>query len=153
MNQFNIRVYGVYVENGQLLVTDEIRMGFSMTKLPGGGLHMGEGLAEGLQREWMEELEAEITVGDIFFVNPFLQPSAFRHTDQVIALYFWVKPLTPLRGEFREVAMDFPNQSDDQQIFRWISMDELDAAQFTFPIDKALVPKLQGWWESQKKTA
>jgi len=143
MSQFNIRVYGIFIQEGKLLVTDELRFGIKMTKLPGGGLQFGEGLANCLKREWMEELNVPIEVGDIFYVNPYLQVSAFNRDDEVMALYFWVKPLAPLTVPFSTKAMDFPSHEGDQQIFRWISLKDLKEKDFTFPIDRSLVPKLK----------
>ena len=52
--RYNVRVYGLMIESGRILLTDEVRGGYRMTKFPGGGHEFGEGLAEGLQREWME---------------------------------------------------------------------------------------------------
>ena len=143
MGRFNIRVYGIYVNHGKLLVTDEIRFGIKMTKLPGGGLLFGEGLANCLKREWQEELAVDIEVGDIFYVNPFLQKSAFDKADEVMALYFWVKPIGPLQVPFTQNPMDFPDVSNDQQVFRWIPIKELKTKDFTFPVDQSLVPKLK----------
>ncbi|TAE49846.1 MAG: NUDIX domain-containing protein [Bacteroidetes bacterium] len=142
-NQFNIRVYGILIEDGCLLVTDEIRFGIRMTKLPGGGLQFGEGLEKCLQREWIEELNTEIRVGDIFYVNPFLQLSAFRNTDEVIAMYFWVKPVSPLNIPIAVAPMAFESDEDEQQIFRWIPLRDLREADFTFPIDQSLVSRLK----------
>ena len=143
MSQFNIRVYGIYVREGNLLVSDEIRFGIRMTKLPGGGLKFGEGVAACLKREWEEELEAEVRVGEIFYVNPFLQKSAFEPTDEVICMYFWVEPLTPLKGRFSQKPMDFLSNEDEQQVFRWIPLRDLREKDFTFPIDQSLVPRLR----------
>lgn len=142
-HQFNIRVYGLYVERGKLLLTDEIRLGIKMTKLPGGGLQMGEGLEAGLKREWQEELGVEIEVGEIFYVNPFLQISAFRATEEVMCLYFWVRPVSSLSVPFTTQALDFPTDDNDQQVFRWVSLDAIKPDDFTFPIDQSLVPKLK----------
>lgn len=150
MSQFNIRVYGIYVKDGKLLVTDEIRFGIKMTKLPGGGLQFGEGLENCLKREWKEELSVDIEVGDIFYVNPFLQKSAFDKSDEVMALYFWVKPLMPLTVKFTQKPMDFPDASNDQQVFRWISIKDLKPKDFTFPVDQSLVPKLKKALTSNK---
>ena len=44
--KFNLRVYGILIDSDRLLITDEKRGGFPMTKLPGGGLEFGEGLKE-----------------------------------------------------------------------------------------------------------
>ena len=145
MNQFNIRVYGIYIQDDALLVTDEIRFGIEMTKLPGGGLKFGEGLGDGLKREWKEELNVDIEVGDIVYANPFLQVSAFNETDQVICMYFSVRPLQEIKVSFKEKPMDFPIHENDQQIFRWIPVSLLTSGHFTFPIDQALIPVLKKW--------
>ena len=42
---FNVRVYGVLVEDGKLLVSDEYIKEHEITKLPGGGLEFGEAQA------------------------------------------------------------------------------------------------------------
>lgn len=150
MSNFNIRVYGIYIENNRLLVTDEFRMGVRMTKLPGGGLQFGEGLAACLRREWREELDIAIEVGDIFFVNPFLQISAFNKEDEVICHYFWVKPLESMKVSFTTKPMDFESLKEDQQVFRWIPISELNENTFTFPIDKAIIPKLKAHFVGQR---
>jgi 8-oxo-dGTP diphosphatase len=142
MNRFNVRVYGILIKDGCLLVTDEIRYDIKMTKLPGGGLEYGEGIEEGLKREWMEELEAEVEVGSVVYVNPFLQVSIFRDTDQVICMYFLIKNMSELKGKFTEKVWDFEDKPGDQQLFRWIPVEELSEDTFTFPIDKAMVKEL-----------
>lgn len=150
MKRFNIRVYGIHIEDSKLLITDEIRFGISMTKLPGGGLQFDEGLEAALKREFQEELQCEIEVGDIFYVNPFLQISNFRETDEVMCMYFWVKVKSPMYGRFTSIPMDFPTQKNDQQVFRWIDMDKLSEDHFTFPIDKAMSGKLKKWWNTRQ---
>ena len=52
MNRFNIRVYGLLInEQKQVLVSDELIRGSYITKFPGGGLEFGEGTRNCLQRE------------------------------------------------------------------------------------------------------
>ncbi|MEM6768536.1 MAG: NUDIX domain-containing protein [Bacteroidota bacterium] len=143
MNRFNLRVYGLCVVAGKLLLTDEIRFGMKMTKLPGGGLQFGEGLEQALKREWREELSVEIEVGEIFYVNPFIQTSFFNPKDEVISLYFHVNLLGEPQGTFTGKPMDFATEEDDQQVFRWVSLAEIDEESFTFPIDKAMFRKLR----------
>ena len=143
MHSYNIRVYGVLIQQASLLVTDEIRFGLRMTKLPGGGLEHGEGLADCLRREWQEELEADIKVGEILYVNPFLQISAFNSQEEILAMYFEVKSHTELKGTFTQRPMDFPSDQNNQQLFRWIPLNELQPEHFTFPIDQSLVPILK----------
>ncbi len=143
MKRFNVRVYGICIQEGKILVTDELRSGMKMTKFPGGGLEFGEGLANGLKREWQEELAAEIEVGDIFYVNPFLQISAFCKQDEVMGVYFWVKAKSPLKGIFTDKPMSFVSEENDQQLFRWLDIKALKESDFTFPIDQAVVLKLK----------
>lgn len=147
MNRFNIRVYGIYIEDERLLVTDEIRFGTKMTKLPGGGLEFGEGIEDCLKREWKEELETEIEVNDIMYANPFFVPSFLKKTDQVICLYFNVSVKSPLVGRFSEKAWDFEAIEGDQQIFRWIPVKDLSPESFTFPIDQAMAVQLRKRYE------
>ncbi|GAB4415805.1 MAG: hypothetical protein OHK0039_24690 [Bacteroidia bacterium] len=143
MKRFNVRVYGILVEAGQLLLTDEICKGMPMTKLPGGGLQFGEGLAAGLQREWLEELNVEIEVGEVFYVNPFLQISAFNPDDELIAVYFRIARRGPLDVPFRTTPIDFDEAIEDAQVFRWVPLEKLQAEDFTFPTDRAMVPVLR----------
>ena len=63
MYKFNVRVYGLlFNEQNQILISDEEEYGFQFSKFPGGGLEYGEGLIDGLIREFMEECNAEIEV-------------------------------------------------------------------------------------------
>lgn len=132
-----------YVFDDRILISDEVRFGMKMTKLPGGGLEFNEGIEAGLRREFREELSTEIEVGEIFYTNPFLQISAFNPSDEIIAMYFWVTITSPLKATFREQKQDFFNIPGDQQIFRWVKISSLKAEDFTFPIDQSLVPKLK----------
>jgi hypothetical protein len=38
VTRFNIRVYGIWIEDGQLLINEELIRGRRVIKLPGGGL-------------------------------------------------------------------------------------------------------------------
>ena len=74
MKQFNIRVYGLLInDEQQILLSDEYRNGFAFTKFPGGGLVFGEGFSEALKREFLEEIGITIEVGELFYFNDFYQ--------------------------------------------------------------------------------
>ena len=60
INSFNIRVYGLILESGSILLSKELIMGEEVFKFPGGGLEYGEGLIEGLNREFEEEMGQRI---------------------------------------------------------------------------------------------
>ena len=56
-SRFNVRVYGIWIHEGRILVNEELIRGKHVIKFPGGGLDLGEGTVDGLKREWKEELE------------------------------------------------------------------------------------------------
>lgn len=150
INHFNIRIYGVCIENNCLLITDEIRGGMKMTKLPGGGLEFGEGIHDALVREFEEEMGILVEVGDIFYVNPFLEISGFTPSNQVIAMFYWVKLLErPEDAIFSDKPFDF-EELEGMQKFRWFPLEKLTAEIMTFRTDKGLVAKLQAFLASQK---
>jgi 8-oxo-dGTP diphosphatase len=133
---FNVRVYGLLVnENNEVLISDEQEYGMRFTKFPGGGLELGEGLADGLKREFMEECNAEIDIISHFYTTDFFVRSAFNDS-QVISVYYLVKNLAPLNLIFKTAVFDFDGEGDVLQAFRWVKLDGLAAENFPFPTDK-----------------
>jgi len=137
--KFNIRVYGLLVQNDKILITDEIRFGRKMTKFPGGGLEFGEGTKEGLLREFQEELNVKIKVGDLFYINDFFQISSFNSNEQLLSIYYFVELIY---GEINSTEIPFNFETNEPQCFRWVSLKEIMENDFTFPIDKEVVNKL-----------
>jgi len=136
MYQFNVRVYGLLVnDRDEILISDEQEYGMRFTKFPGGGLEYGEGLIEGLKREFMEECSAEIEVTGHFYTTDFFNKSAFNDS-QIISVYYMVKNLFPLNLSFKIKAFDFDGDGDVLQAFRWLKLSEMSVDDFTFPIDK-----------------
>ena len=134
MNKYNIRVYGIIInEKDEVLVSDERRFNRSFTKFPGGGLEWGEGLKDGLKREIQEELGLESTIGDLVYVNDFFQASAFRDTDQLISFYY---KIDDMQLERIPVSNHEVPLSAEGEKFRWVPLNELKETMFTFPIDK-----------------
>ncbi len=141
--RYNIRVYGICCDQqGRVLLTDERRGGYLMTKFPGGGHDLGEGLEDALKREFIEETQTDINVLGLFYINEFLQISAFNPKDQLLSIYYLVELSTPLQVPVVEEVHSFEENSGDAQTFRWISMEELDSEMFTFPIDKVVSQKI-----------
>tara|TARA_Y100000589_G_scaffold144218_1_gene137737 strand:- start:3325 stop:3771 length:447 start_codon:yes stop_codon:yes gene_type:complete len=139
---FNVRVYGLLFKEDKILLTDEIRFGQKFTKFPGGGLEFGEGTIDCLKREFLEELNQPIMDIKHFYTTDFYQPSAFNPNDQIISIYYTCK----LKGKqkFKTVSkqFDFDEDKEMAQIFRWISLSELNPDAITFPIDKKVVTLL-----------
>jgi mutator protein MutT len=141
MKSFNVRVYGLLKnDREEVLITDEFRFNHAFTKFPGGGLEFGEGLADGLKREFLEELSLEIEVGELFFVNDFYQESAFNPNHQLLIFYFWVNC-----KNWQEISVNREKQilNQDGEMPRWIALKNISAEEMTFPVDKMVAEKLK----------
>ncbi len=148
MALFNVRVYGILLdEEKRLLVSDEFIRGNYITKLPGGGLEIGEGTRDGLAREFMEEANIVVNVGDHFYTTDFFQISAFNNTDQIISIYYLVHTADTSLIHAKEKAFDFlPEEVADKngtaEHLRWIPFHEINEEAMTLPIDKVAVKML-----------
>lgn len=144
MSHFNVRVYGLLIHEGKLLVSDEYIKGAFYTKLPGGGLEFGEGTRDCLAREFKEETGLEVEIGAHFYTTDFYQMSAFDPDDQILSVYYWVHCNNFDCLKTHATAFDFegaveacPDQ--DAESFRWVDWAEIDAAVMSLPIDKKVM--------------
>ncbi len=148
MALFNVRVYGILIDNqNRLLVSDEFIRGNYITKLPGGGLEIGEGTRDGLAREFMEEANLEVIVGEHFYTTDFFQISAFNNKDQIISIYYLVHSDKTDTINTKTKAFDFlPEQVADitgtAEHLRWIPLSALNEECMTLPIDKVAIKML-----------
>lgn len=141
MSYFNIRVYGLLInEQQEVLLSDEFEGDRYFTKFPGGGLEFGEGLIDGLKREFMEECNAKIKVVSHFYTTDFYEKSSFNDS-QVISIYYLVKPIEELQLKFKCKVFDFDEGTS--QCFRWKKIEELTANDVTFRTDKTVVDLLK----------
>ena len=141
---FNIRVYGLVLnEKNELLVTDEYCQSRYMTKFPGGGLEFGEGLIEGLQREFMEESGQTVEIISHFYTTDFFMKSMFRGGGQLISVYYLCRFVEPLAFPIVESAFENLPEIDDSQVFRWLPLANIQEEDLTWPIDKKVVKMLQ----------
>lgn len=123
--RFNIRVYGIWINDGRLLVNEELIRGNKIIKLPGGGMDWGEGTRDCLKREWQEELGIDIEVGEHFYTTDYFQPSAFDNS-QVMSIYYLVSA---------NPDSEIKNLLENERTY-WIPLSEVSADSFTLPIDK-----------------
>jgi len=136
MYNFNVRVYGLLInDNDEILISDEQEYGMRFTKFPGGGLEYGEGLIDGLKREFVEECNAEVEVISHFYTTDFFIQSAFNDS-QIISVYYIVKNKSELNLNIKTKVFDFDGEGDVLQAFRWVKLSELDPEEITFPIDR-----------------
>jgi len=136
MYNFNVRVYGMLInDNDEILISDEQEYGMRFTKFPGGGLEYGEGLTDGLKREFVEECNAEVEIISHFYTTDFFIKSAFNDS-QIISIYYIVKNISELNLNIKTKVFDFDGEGDVLQAFRWVKLSELDPEDITFPIDR-----------------
>ena len=134
INSFNIRVYGLILESGSILLSKELIMGEEVIKFPGGGLEHGEGLIEGLNREFKEEMGQRIYNVKHYYTTDFFQRSSFKLTDQLISIYY--------TGKLKHKVVNKINKpKKEQQVFIWEKLERLNEVKFKFPIDQLIIKK------------
>lgn len=141
-SRFNIRVYGLLIHAGSVLVSDELIKGQAVTKFPGGGLEPGEGTLECLRREIMEEMGLEVMNLRHFYTTDFFQQSAYRSEDQIISIYYTFEVERPEMLEAGSPAQG--KGSDPGQRFRWIPLKQARVADVDLPIDQVVLGMLIG---------
>ena len=142
MYPFNVRVYGILINDaGQVLISDEQEYGMRFTKFPGGGLEQGEGLIDGLKREFVEECNLNVEVLSHFYTTDFYVKSAFNNS-QVISVYYMVKNIDPINLNIKTMVFDFDEEGDTLQAFRWVTLTDLQLEDFIFPTDKRVAELL-----------
>ncbi|MBC6109418.1 NUDIX domain-containing protein [Pedobacter fastidiosus] len=143
MSYFNVRVYGLLInQNNEILVSDEEEYGIRFSKFPGGGLEFGEGLIDGLKREFVEECNAEIEITAHFYTTDFFEKSSFNDS-QVISIYYLVKEKAPLELAFKTKIYDFDGDGELLQAFRWVNIKDLSVDEITFTTDKTVAELLK----------
>ena len=136
INSFNVRVYGLIVESGSILLSKELITGEEVFKFPGGGLEYGEGLIEGLNREFEEEMGQRINNVKHYYTTDFFQRSSFKSTDQLISIYY--------TGKLKyKVVNKIDKPKKDQPVFIWEKLERVSEDKFKFPIDQLIIKKLK----------
>ncbi|THU40124.1 NUDIX domain-containing protein [Niastella caeni] len=147
----SVRVYGLLVnENKQVLVSDEFIRGNYYTKFPGGGLEFGEGTRDCLKREFKEEMDLNVEVGDHIYTTDYFQMSAFNPADQILSIYYYAHALEPIKVPLRQMPFDFDEQQlavykerSETETFRFIDWNDFSAASVSLPIDKIVADMLK----------
>ncbi len=140
---FTIRVYGLLIHQGRVLLSRENIKGNIVTKFPGGGLEFGEGTLECLEREFMEELEIEVHNLQHFYTSEDFFASSF-HTPpkQVLCIYYLVDShqidLIKLGDEMNTDLL----QNHNDQVLYWKPISKLDVEDIALATDRIVANKL-----------
>ncbi len=148
---FTIRVYGILInDEKKVLVSDEYIRGKYYTKFPGGGLDLGEGTRDCLKREFKEEMDLDVEIGDHIYTTDFFQMSAFNPEDQIISIYYFAKALEEIKAPLRDKEFDFDDdqlkiyaEKNEIETFRFINWEDFSAEKVTLPIDKVVAQMLK----------
>ncbi len=140
----SVRVYGILLnQEKQVLVSDEFIRGAYYTKFPGGGLEIGEGTRDCLKREFKEEMNLEVAIGDHIYTTDFFQQSAFNNAHQILSIYYFATALEPITVALKTKEFDFDeqqrnlyNESNQIESFRFVAWEVFSANKLTLPIDK-----------------
>ena len=144
LKHFNIRVYAIILnDEGRLLLSDEYVLDRKMTKFPGGGMHFGEGPADCLRREAIEEFGQPIEITGHFYTTHFFQRALYYTDHQLISIYYRARFPDPVGFRVSETPFDFPPGINGSQSFRWASLQELKEEELSFPIDRVVLKLLQ----------
>ena len=141
---FTIRVYGILINQAkQVLVSDEYIRGGYYTKFPGGGLELGEGTRDCLQREFLEEMNLKVAVGEHIYTTDIYQRSAFNNAHQIVAIYYLVQPLEPITAPLKILPFDYDEsqlalyqKTTQIESFRFIDWEQFSPEAVTLPLDK-----------------
>jgi len=147
----NIRVYGILVnDEKQVLVSDEFIRGKYYTKFPGGGLELGEGTRDCLKREFKEEMNLQVEVGEHIYTTDHYQKSAFNPDHQIISIYYFVNALEPITAPLRVKEFDFDEDQlkiyetvNEIETFRFIDWHSFSGDSVTLPIDKIVADMIK----------
>lgn len=134
MKPFNVRVYGLLVEQNKILIIREPFARNVITKFPGGGLEFGEGLIDCLKREFLEELNLEIEILGHFYTQDYFLASRFDENEQILMIYYKVRAI--------DISKLNVLDPDIQEVI-WIDLDEISTKDVTLESDQLVVGMLK----------
>ena len=132
ISRFNIRVYALIIFKNNILLSRELIQNKLIYKFPGGGVEIGEGIVDALQREAKEEMGQHLNHITHFYTTDFFQRSSFDSSEQLISVYFKASLSQHLNNRLKIPVKDQP-------VFEWKRLVDLDEENLHFPIDKKVL--------------
>ena len=132
ISRFNIRVYALIIFKNDILLSRELIQNEMVYKFPGGGVELGEGIVDALQREAKEEMGQHLNHITHFYTTDFFQRSSFDSSEQLISIYFKASLSKNLNNRLKIPVKDQP-------VFEWKRLVDLDEENLHFPIDKKVL--------------
>ena len=132
VSRFNIRVYALIILKNNILLSRELIQNELIYKFPGGGVELGEGIVDALQREAKEEMGQHLNHITHFYTTDFFQRSSFDSSEQLISIYFKASLSKNLNNRLKIPVKDQP-------VFEWKRLVDLDEENLHFPIDKKVL--------------
>lgn len=132
ISRFNIRVYALIIFKNNILLSRELIQNKLIYKFPGGGVELGEGIVDALQREAKEEMGQHLNHITHFYTTDFFQRSSFDSSEQLISIYFKASLSKNLNNRLKIPVKDQP-------VFEWKRLVDLDEENLHFPIDKKVL--------------
>lgn len=133
---FTIRVYGLLINNGKILIAEEKHFNTRMIKFPGGGLEYGESPEECLKREFKEECGIKLCKSTLLFCSKQYIPSKFHTNTQVIPLYYRVESHEIAKLKISKQWKTELEMENNELFFHWLAIKDIQAEFFTFPGDQ-----------------
>jgi ADP-ribose pyrophosphatase YjhB (NUDIX family) len=131
-------------------VSDEFIRGNYYTKFPGGGMEFGEGTRDCLKREFKEEMNLNVSIGDHIYTTDFFQISAFNPGHQIVSIYYFANALEPIKAPLRTKLFDFDErelkmykETGETETFRFVDWNNFSEESVTLPIDKLVIKILK----------
>lgn len=121
--RFNYRVAGIALRDNQVLLNrlEDQKFWF----LPGGRVEMGEPSTGALRREILEELQEEVQVGQLLWINENFFGGDTRKKYHELGLYYLID-FAPESSVYRATEPFLASDGHTRLVFQWFSLERLE---------------------------
>jgi 8-oxo-dGTP diphosphatase len=133
IERFRPAIYGVLIQDGQVLLVRAPQAFLGVVGFPGGGIELGEAPLDALRREFAEETGLEVEPTRILWATTGLHRAKLRPTQQLVATHWEVRLLG---GTFRPQG-----NGDDVEVAFFCPLHALPVEEM-LGVDREVVPLL-----------